>query len=338
MAGKHKSRGIMRRMKRLSYLLILIFLLSACQTVEETPQTSLFPGMGLTPFATNTLTPTVTSTPQNAPTATLAPTITPTPITYTIKGNDTLFSLAAKNGLTLDEIRTANPSINPYLLGPGTIIIIPAPSGKTSTQVVAPDTTPYPLTIVEPGCTPSLSGGFYCFAELTNDQDLMLGNITAEFRLANPANNEVLTQKALVPLNRIASGGSLPLFAYFPPPVAANSVVSLMINSAASVGQSDPSSAFHSAVVKVDNSEVLISANGLSVAVTSQAMFEGVDGVTGKIWIAAVAYDSTNQVVGIRRFTSDSAVNPGERVPFSLNVYSIGGKIDRVDLFGEVNP
>lgn len=332
----------MRNMKIRTIVVLIattILLISGCQKAEPTQEISLFPGEALTPYATSTVTPIATATQPNAPTETLVPTMTSIPRTHIVQGNDTLFEIAAKNGLTLDEIKAANPDVNPYLLGPGTVIIIPAPNGQASvpTQNV-PIATPYPMTFSDPQCTPSLTGGFYCIAELINPQPLMVDSLSAQFSLTDPATGEVVTQPALVPLNRVASGGKLPLFAYFPPPVAVSPQVRLQLLTAASVNQTGTPSPLQSAVVTVDQSEIKISANGLSVVVTTQAKFDGAEGVTGRLWIAAVAYDASGNIVGIRRFVSPNAVNPGEWAPFTLNIYSIGDKIEKVELFGEINP
>jgi len=332
----------MRNMKIRSMVILFtvsILLLAGCQKATPTQETSLFPGEALTPFATSTVTPTSTATLMSAPTETLVPTMTSTPVTYVVKGNDTLFSIAAKNGLTLAEIKAANPTINPYLLGPGTVIVIPAPNGQAAAPTQsAPLSTPYPMTFSDPQCTPSLTGGLYCFAELTNPQPLMVDALSAQFSLTDPATGEVLTQAALVPLNRVAVGGKLPLFAYFAPPVPVSPQIGLKLLTAMSVNQTGTPSPLQSAVVTVDQPQITISSNGLAAQVAAQAKFDSAAGVTGRIWIAAVAYDPNGKIVGIRRFVSAGALNPGDWAPFTLNLYSIGEKIEKVDLFGEVNP
>ncbi len=62
--------------------------------------------------------PTVSPTP--------APTPAPTPRTYTIQAGDTLFSIAVRHGLTLEQLLLANPEItNPDLVQIGQVLIIP---------------------------------------------------------------------------------------------------------------------------------------------------------------------------------------------------------------------
>jgi LysM repeat protein len=65
------------------------------------------------------------------PSASLSPTVppAPTPVLYTIKKGDTLSKIATANGITLDELLAANPTIkDPNKIGLGQQIIIPAPS------------------------------------------------------------------------------------------------------------------------------------------------------------------------------------------------------------------
>ena len=66
-----------------------------------------------------------------APSVSLAPTEppAPTPFLYTIKKNDTLSKIATAHGITVDELRAANPQIkNPDKIVEGQQITIPTPS------------------------------------------------------------------------------------------------------------------------------------------------------------------------------------------------------------------
>jgi len=331
----------MRRMKRFfGVFLACIFLLGGCQKGDATQIPSFFEDEELPVYVTPTLTPTATVTPPGEATATEAPLPTSTPMTYTVKAGETLFSIAANHGITTDAIRAANPTVNPYLVGPGLVLILPPADGEpvqTSVQI-DPAVTPYPLATGEATCTPSLSGGLYCFAELINSQEMMADNLAAIFQLINVESGEALEQTALIPLTRLRSGGSLPVFAYFPPPVFANPQASLKLVSATRINQNGTPTAMQDAVIVIDDPDLIISANGFSVAVTGGARFDAPEGTSGKLWIAAVAFDAEGKVVGIRRFSTREAYNKGEIIPFSLNIYSIGGRIDRVELFGELNP
>jgi LysM repeat protein len=66
-----------------------------------------------------------------SPSASVAPTATPepTPIVYTIKKGDTLLKIATANGITLEELLAANPTIkNANRISEGQEIIIPPPA------------------------------------------------------------------------------------------------------------------------------------------------------------------------------------------------------------------
>jgi LysM repeat protein len=78
-----------------------------------------------------TTSPTASPSSAAAPSASVAPTVppAPTPVVYTIKKGDTLSKIATANGITIEELLAANPSIkDPNKIGLGQQIIIPAPS------------------------------------------------------------------------------------------------------------------------------------------------------------------------------------------------------------------
>jgi hypothetical protein len=70
-----------------------------------------------------------TPSPTPAPTASLAPTASPapTPKVYVVKARDTISTIAAKLGLTMQELLAANPQVkNPDKIAIGDQLIIPA--------------------------------------------------------------------------------------------------------------------------------------------------------------------------------------------------------------------
>jgi LysM repeat protein len=85
-----------------------------------------------------TTSPTASPSSAAAPTASFAPTVppAPTPDVNTDKKGDTLSKIATANGLTLDELLAANPSIkDPNKIGLGQQIIIPTPSEPPPDEV-----------------------------------------------------------------------------------------------------------------------------------------------------------------------------------------------------------
>lgn len=66
-----------------------------------------------------------TSQPTASTQVTLTPVPSPTPQSYTIVAGDTLWDIAVRYGLTLDEIAAANAGMDPDRLKPGQVINIP---------------------------------------------------------------------------------------------------------------------------------------------------------------------------------------------------------------------
>lgn len=321
-------------MKRLVLLIILASLmLASCARPAAEGTATPSAGEKLTPYRTATLAPTLTATPPDAPTATLAPTIKPTPGVYVVKANDTLIVIAYRNGLTLAELEAANPDVNAYNLAIGMKLNIPAGTGKQGTQTV-PTPTPAPLIVQAARCVPSITGGLYCFAMVQNNQEIDQENLTAEFRLTDAATGDVITHPAQFPLNRLRAGSTLPFYAYFPQPGFANPEVALQVLTATSAGTDGG----NTLPVAISDVQFVVAADGSSAAVTGSARLEGEGWSVKKMVFAAVAYDITGEVLGVRRVEVDSAMNAGEVYPCSLTVYSTGGKIAKVELFGEGLP
>ena len=325
----------MRGMKLKKWFFLSLFAvltLSGCANATATlAPLANPPGSRLTPYVTITLTPTATSTPIDAPTATPAPTLSPTPRIYTIKANDTLQVIAFRNGLTLEELTAANPDVNAYLLIVGSSLVIPPSSGGLTTpSAQAP--TPAALTVDSAYCIPTASGGAYCFATLTNAEPFDVANVSAEFRLTSPATGDVLSKFATLPVNRVTQAATLPLFAYFPPPVFANPQVILQVQTAMQAGEASTAP-----VVSVADPLTEITADGSSARVSGEVAVDAGSKDAGTIWITAVAFDAQGNVLGVRRWESRQTVKAGEEIPYEMWVYSTGGVITTIELFTEAD-
>ncbi len=287
----------------------------------------------LTSYRTATLVPTLTATPADAPTVTLAPTITPTPWVYEVKANDTLIVIAYRNGLTVAELEAANPDVNAYNLAIGMKLNIPASKGSQETQTVATP-TPAPLVVQPARCIPSITGGSHCFATVQNNQEIDQENLTAEFRLTDPATGDVISQSAQLPLNRLQAGSALPFYTYFSPPVFKNPQATLQVLTATSAGTEGG----NTLPLVISDVQYAVATDGLSASVAGSARLESEGLSVKKMIFAVVAYDISGEVLGVRRVEVNNAMKSGEVYPCNLTVYSTGGKISKVELFGEGVP
>lgn len=322
----------MKLTKWLSLPLAVLLSLSGCANPAATMTPSEnAPGSMLTPYVTITLTPTVTNTPVGAPTATPAPTLSPTPRIYTVKANDTMLVIAFRNGLSLDELKAANPDVNPYLLSVGMTLVIPPPSG-TSTTPSAQTPTPPALQAGSAYCIPTATAGAYCFATITNEEPFDVANVSAEFRLVNPVNGDVLTKSATLPVSRVGQATTVVLFAYLQPPVFANPLVTLQVQTAIQAGETSTAP-----MVTVAEPLIEINADGSYARVSGEVAVDAGSIDAGSIWITAAAFDAQGNVLGIRRWESKQTVKAGEEIPFEMWVYSTGGVIATIELFTEAD-
>jgi LysM repeat protein len=101
--------------------------------VDPTPSATPTPGVTPSPSGpTATPRPTVTATPRPTatptPTATATPTVTPSPTAtvrrYTVVSGDTLSRIAARFGVTVNAIRTAN-NLTTDTIRVGQVLVIP---------------------------------------------------------------------------------------------------------------------------------------------------------------------------------------------------------------------
>jgi LysM repeat protein len=90
------------------------------------------------------------ASPTPAPSASVGPTVepsatpvpTPEEVVYIVKSGDSLSKIAAKYGVTVDQVMAANPDIkNPNLIAVGDRIVIPRP---LPSEIVDGDITPAP--------------------------------------------------------------------------------------------------------------------------------------------------------------------------------------------------
>jgi LysM repeat protein len=103
---------------------VVSFLLSSCSqaTIQVTP--TILPTGMLTPYHTVTSSP-ISATSTIVVVIPVTPAPTATPFLHTITNDDTMLGIAYQYGITLEELQTANPGIDPHFLSVGKQLVIP---------------------------------------------------------------------------------------------------------------------------------------------------------------------------------------------------------------------
>lgn len=290
----------------------------------------------LTPFfsATASLTAPVI-TPAAPP---QIPTQTPTPRTHEVQKGEDMFGISLRYGVTLEELLAANPDVQPNFLSIGTLLVIPAASQPVpGAEEIAPlpSPTPAPLASSAVNCSRSKEGGVWCFLPVQNSEPYALEGITAVFRLADQNTQTILTQRATTLLDRLAPGERLPLAAYFPPPVPDLIQASAAIESALP----SPEDGRYLPVILAEQ-KILLLDSGLAATIELQLSLGASESAARRIWVVASAYDRQGNVVGLRRweYPPENPLQSGQTLPIRFDIYSISGKIERVELIAEARP
>jgi LysM repeat protein len=322
----------MQIMKPLSGFLIALLLLmgiAAC-SVGQIPLATLpnsTPELTLQPYQTITATHTPTLA---AETPTPLPSPTPTPRTHTVKQGELISSIALRYGINSQQLLDANPETNPNMLIAGTVLIIPV--AAPTPEGFVPSPTPLSVLIGSVNCHPVSTGGAWCFALVTNPIDTAVENVSALLRLADGSGAALPPIEAYTPLNLLPAGGSLPLAVYLPGPLPSGLQASLELRAALPLTADD----LRYLPATLENTTIQIIDGGLSAEASSEVLLGGSsEDQASQIWVAAVAYDFSGNVVGVRRWESPVALVGGGRLPLVVRVYSAAGAITRVDLLVE---
>ncbi len=306
-------------------LLVLAFLFSACQEGGPTAVPSQMPAGTLVLYSSPT--PSQTRKPpaleRLAATLPITPPPAATPFAHVIAKGDTMGSIALKYGVGLQDLLAANPKIDPHFMTIGQTVNIPIKVNGLDPGAL-PTLTPVPVQQAMPDCYSTSDGGAWCFYRVKNDQAQALENLSAWIGLFNPSGELLFSQTALAPLNLLSPGMSLPLAAYFPPPVPGGFTVRAELLTAIPVAKGDPR--YLQARVELD--ETIVSQDGKQATVKGSVVQPAGKPPAKVVWLAVVAYDVDGDVVGMRRWELD-------RQSFEATVFSLGPAIDRVDVLIE---
>lgn len=336
-SGLHWYNARMQKIKGAAFcwVIMTMIFLSACAqgpVIETVTPTMALDGT-LRPYPSDT--PTATPFPTGYSSPTPSPTSTPTAtlVFYEVRVGDDMTNIAWRYNLSPAAIMTANPSVNPRVMSVGTMLLIPVTPmpEATPTEVVElfPTPTPQYKALREPDCYADALGGLWCFVLVENDEDQALENISAEVVLNE---GDLIRQEiAIMPLNLLPAGKSLPLIAYFQPQVSANFTVSAQIEFLLPVMPDDQ----RYLTVEILDPSITMSQDDKIARVRGKLYLLAEQESTRYIWLSATAFDQAGHIVAVRRWDSQKQLSAGESTPFELYLYSMGGAIDRIDLLAE---
>jgi LysM repeat protein len=299
-------------------------LLSSCSQVTVQATSTIIPTGLLTPYQTVTPSP-IQPTATIKVTIPVTPSPTATPFFYTVKGNDTMISIAYQFGISLVELQAANPKVDPHFMGEGMKLIIPINGGTPEAQ---PTPTPMPVHTNQPKCYTAGDGGVWCVVALKNELETSLENLSAWIGLYDAQGDIITNQVAYAPLNILRPGSTMPLMAYFAPPLPIDFQTQSAVLSGLPVATDDKR--YLDLQVKVGKVE--INKDGSQAVASGEVIIPDGTPTLSQLWVLAVAYDAKEEIVGARKWKSAGETH------FDITVYSLAGKIDHVEVLTEARP
>jgi LysM repeat protein len=304
-------------------LIVSSLLLGSCTPpATQVIPTSTSRGL-LTPYATVTPSPT-RPIPTVQVTPIFTPSPTPTPYLYTVKKDDTMLGIAFHFGITLQDLQAANPTVDPHFMSQGIQLVIPI-VGPTPEVISSP--TPLPIEVEPVRCIQSGDGGAWCIVAIKNSLDANLENLSVLINLYDEQGEVLASQTAIAPLNILRSGSTMPVMAYFAPPLSDSYRAQSELVTALAVNEDD--ARYLDPRVQVDKVEI---GNGGTDATVSGEVLLPAGTTASQLWLLAVAYDANGNIIGMRKWKS-----AGE-TEFSFTVFSLADAIDHVEVLAEARP
>jgi LysM repeat protein len=306
-------------------LFIILFLLTAC---APQPESSTPKPVELIPYLTATQ-----AAPQMTPVSLVAaetPLPSPTPFTYTVGQGETIGSIALKFGVSIDDLIVANPEVSPNIMSIGTVLKIPSNPDNPSGE---PTPTPVPFSVEQIECYPTSNKGLWCFVLAHNDYSDFIENVSAQVTLVDSSETVLASQTAMLLLNILPPNTSLPLAVYFPPDIPYDAAPQVQILTSIRLLPND--SRYLPATVS--NTLVQINSDGHFANITGEVRLPAESNAATQVWVAAVAYDESGRVVGVKRWEG-GGIQPGGSLIFEMTVSSLGGRVTRVEFAVEARP
>ena len=318
-------------------LLISLLIITGCapQVPQDTPSPSPTLDGTLRPYPSDTPTYTPLPTDYVSPTPTPTITNTPTPVFYIVKDSDDMFGIALRYGISLEALKTANPTVLPNFMGVGTVLLIPITpqplASPSPTVVFTPTATPLYSKLHAPTCYDDATGSLTCFILVENDFEGALENVGGVLSLIDNQTNQVRQEQAIMPLNLLPSGAAIPMVAYFSAPLPEDFTLSFAVDVIFPVAENDT----RYMTTVISNQTLYYGNNNSSAQINGQIALQESEQTAERVWILVIAFDEARQVVGIRRWESPSSLLASNPQTFQLTVYSLGPAIDQVELIAE---
>lgn len=323
-------------LKLLLALAVMVLAITACSPTPDSGSMDLTPTLEgtLRPYPSDT--PSATPLPTGFSTPTPSPTVTPTPtpVYYDVQEGDDMYGIAFFYGISPQALMTANPTVNPRAMGPGTSLLIPITPGPEATAAPADTQTPTPTQPFAqhgpPDCYPDAAGGLWCFVLVVNEEGGALENVSGVVRLTS--GDTIREETAVMSLNLLPEGESLPLIAYFQAPIPEDYSVSAEVHFYLPVMPEDT----RYLPVEILEKDIEIADDGRSAKVDGTLSLGEAEAGASYLWLHATAFDAAGNVVAARRWEAeDPPIDTGEAQDFSFSLYSLGGEIDQVALLAE---
>ena len=316
----------MLHMTRKGVLLVGILLLSGCSAGSTpAPLSTLTIAPPNNPYQSKSSTPDIPTATIPVPTEQLL-IPTATPFKHAVQPGDTLFGIALQYNISLDKLVTANPGIDTSILSIGTELVIPF---SAEDNLAVPTPTPYPIPLSEPYCYPTRDEGLWCYTMVENDQKIALENISAAYNLYSTDHKLLKSVIAIPPLNILLPGQSIPLTAFIPKTLPDQGQITAILLTSLRSEQTEP-------LTDITDYSIQYSQENRIARISGVFEILDADSEADQVWIAAIAFKE-GIPVGVRKWVSAVELTPGTPYPFEIHLYSLGPRIDQVQLFSELH-
>jgi len=246
-----------------------------------------------------------------------------------------MFGVALRYGISLDELKAANPTVIPNMMSVGTVLIIPiTPTPPpTGTNPELPVQTPDPFSPLQmamaPICYQDALGGAYCFAQLENTSESPVENPSVRFTLSGAGST--LEMDGILPFNILPAQETMPTVAYFSAPIPEAFEVSAQITDWLPVMPDD--ARYLEAEIAAEPPTITASASFAEAA----GRVNIAQGEADYVWVLGVVYDLDGQVLGLRRWEAEVPLSTSSSIPFTFRIYAMQGEIADLKLFVEAH-